>query len=99
MMTYWLVTVDEFSVKIELVKMLRTWDWSCEHSGELHCYRITSGVHNMPKTGHDRAQVEIMYHARNLAGNGLILWKMRGQAPKVLSKKQSEIQSKTKRMF
>jgi len=98
-MTYWLVTVDQFSVKIELVSMLRTWDWSCEIEGVVHCYRIASGVFNMPKNGQERAQVELMYHARNLAGGVPIAWKTRGRKPQAVSKKTQEIQSKMKRMF
>lgn len=99
MLTYWLVSVDDFSVKIASVNILAKWDWSCEIEGVVHCYRVTSGVFNMPKNGQDRAQVEIMYHARNLANGGPVAWKTRGKAPVVLSKKKSEAQSKMKRMF
>lgn len=99
MMIYWLVTVTEFSVIISKATMLKSWDWECLTNGVVNCYRIAAGGQNMPKNGNDRAQVEIMYHARNLAGDAPIIWKMRGKAEKTLTKKQAEIQSKMKRMF
>lgn len=99
MTNYWLVTVGEFVVKIEAVDSLNKWDWSCEHSGEKHCYRVTSGVFNMPKSGNERAQVEIMYHARNMALDGKVVWSARGAKPSIVSKKKREAQSKMNRMF
>lgn len=99
MITNWLVTVDAFSTKIELVDSLNKWDWSCEFEGEIYRYRITSGLFNMPPYGHERAQVDIMLHARNNAGDAPIIWSMRGSKPAVLSKKKQETQSKMKRMF
>jgi len=53
----------------------------------------------MPKNGQDRAQVEIMYHARNLAGDAPITWKLRGKKPAAVSKKTKEVQSKMRRLF
>jgi hypothetical protein len=96
---YWLVTVDVFSIKIESVPSLNKWDWSCEIEGDTNRYRITSGVFNMPPLGMDRAQVEIMYHARNLAGEAPIVWAARGSKPAVISKRTREAKAKTKRMF
>lgn len=99
MMSYWLVTVETFSVRIEAVDSLNKWDWSCEHSGQKHAYRVTSGLFNMPANGNERAQVEIMYHARNLAGDNPIVWAARGSKPAVVSKRTKEAQKKMKRMF
>lgn len=99
MTNYWLVTVDNFSVRIESVDSLSKWDWSCEHSGEKHCYRVTSGLFSMPANGNERAQVEIMYHARNIAGENGIVWAKRGAKPAVISKRTKEAHAKMKRMF
>lgn len=99
MINYWLVTVDAFSVKVESVQSLNKWDWSCEIDGEKHRYRITSGLFNMPPLGMDRAQTEIMYHARNIAGDAKIAWEARGSKPAIVSKRTKEAQAKTKRMF
>lgn len=99
MMTCWLVTVSELSVRIELVSILKTYDWSCEIEGVSHCYRITSGYLKMPKNGLERANAEIMYHARNLAGDAPVSWKLKGKKERSLSAKKKETQSKMKRMF
>ena len=99
MATNWLITVDAFLTKIEGAGELQKWDWSCEIEGETHRYKITSGLFNMPENGQDRAQVEMMLHARNLAGDAPILWNTRGRKAPALSKKKQEVQSKMNRMF
>jgi len=99
MMTYWLVTVHPFYVKIESVTKLLKWDWSCEIEGIVHCYRVTSGLFNMPPDGNERAQIELMYHARNMAGGSPVVWRVRDRKSAVLKKLTKESQAKTKRMF
>lgn len=99
MVSNWLVTVDVFSIRIEDVASLNKWDWSCEIEGVTHRYRVTSGVFNMPPNGQERAQIEIMYHARNIANEAPIVWATRGAKPAIVSKRTKEAQAKTKRMF
>ena len=99
MNTDWLVVVHPFSVTIELTDNLQKWDWSCEIEGVTHRYKVTSGVFNMPPNGQERAQVEIMSHARNIANDAPVIWATRGRKAPVLSKRTKEAQNKTKRMF
>lgn len=99
MMTYWLVTVHPFHVQIESVNMLLRWDWSCEIEGVVHCYRVTSGLFNIPPNGNERAQIELMYHAKNLADGAPIQWRTRDRKPAVVKKLTKEAQAKMKRTF
>jgi len=98
-MIFWLIVVSEFMVQIKSVKILKTYDWSCEIDGVVHCYRITSENSTMPKTGLERAQIEMMYHARNIAGDALIIWKPRGVQSPIVDARTKAAQAKTKRMF
>lgn len=99
MVNNWLVTVDVFSVSVQGVETLKKWDWSCVIDGVEQRYQVTSGVFKMPENGQDRALTEIMYHARNIAGDAPIAWKARGAKPAIISKRTKEAQAKTRRMF
>jgi len=98
-MTYWVVTVHPFHVQIESVNNLLKWDWSCEIEGIVHCYKVTSGLFNMPPDGNERAQIELMYHARNIANGSPIQWRIRDKKPAALSKRTQQAHAKAKRMF